>query len=123
MSNSYRGSRYSQKISSQSSIQVELRVLSKKQTLNFKAKMVHGNIKRGILNIHVNIRSLYNKMSEVKNLIVKEKPHIHGISEAELRKACHKKSLQFEQKPALQDPQVQSIWAGFKNMKKKHIRK
>ena len=89
MSNSYRGSRYSQKISSQSSIQVELRVLSKKQTLNFKAKMVHGNIKRGILNIHVNIRSLYNKMSEVKNLIVKEKPHILGISEAELKKACH----------------------------------
>ena len=31
-----------------------------------------------------------------------------------------KKSLQFEQIPALQDPQVQSIWirAGFKNMKK-----
>ena len=98
---------------------VELRILSKKQTPNFKAKMVHGNIKRGILDIHVNIRSLCSKMSEVKNLIVKEKPHIHGISEAELRKACHKKSLQFEQKPALQDPQ--SIWirAGFKNMKKK----
>ena len=66
MSNSYRGSRYSQKISSQLSIQVELRILSKKQTLNFKAKMVHGNVKRGVLNIHVNIRSLYNKMIEVK---------------------------------------------------------
>ena len=41
------------------------------------------------MNMHVNIRSLYNKMSEVKNLILREKPHILGISEAELRKSNH----------------------------------
>ena len=51
--------------------------------------MLHGNIKRGISNMHVNIRSLYNKMSEVKNLIARDKPHILGISEAELKKSHH----------------------------------
>ena len=47
------------------------------------------NIKRGIINIHLKIRSLYNKISEVKNLVKQEKPHILGISEAELRKNHH----------------------------------
>ena len=59
---------------------------SKDQTTNKRAKILHGNIKRGIINMHVNIRSLYNKMSEVKNLIQKQKPHILGISEANLKK-------------------------------------
>ena len=39
--------------------------------------------------MHLNIRSLYNKMSEVKNMIRNEKPHILGISEAELKKSHH----------------------------------
>ena len=102
--------------------------------------MLNGNIKRGIKNMHVNIRSLYNKMSEVKNIILKEKPHILGISEAELKKNNHdvkslkvpgyellmpaswetqgkarvvvyvKKSLQYEHLPSLQHTDVQTVW-------------
>ena len=90
--------------------------------------------------MHVNIRSLYNKMTEVKNLIQKEKPHILGISEAELRKSHHsvqslkvpgydlllpkswdslgkarlvvyvKKGLVYEHLPDIEDPDIQSIW-------------
>ena len=63
--------------------------VGKKQTSNYQARYLHGNRKRGILNMHVNIRSLYNKMSEVKKLILENKPHILGISEAELRKSHH----------------------------------
>ena len=59
------------------------------QTSNFKARYLYGNIKRVISNIHVNIRSLYNKMSEVKNFILQEKPHILERSETELRKSYH----------------------------------
>ena len=65
------------------------RVNSIKVKPNFRARMLHGNIKKGIINLHLNIRSLYNKMSEVRNLIQKEKPHILGISEAELKKKNH----------------------------------
>ena len=61
----------------------------KHESVNFKAKILHGNIKRGIKNMHVNIRSIYNKMTEVKQLVHSEKPHILGISEAELRKNSH----------------------------------
>ena len=39
--------------------------------------------------MHVDIRSLFNKISDVKNLILQEKPHILGISEAEVRKNNH----------------------------------
>ena len=39
--------------------------------------------------MHVNIRSLYNKMSEIKKLINEERPHILGISECELKKSHH----------------------------------
>ena len=42
--------------------------------------------------MHVNVRSLYNKMSEVKNFIQNEKPHILGISEAELKCSHHGKN-------------------------------
>ena len=62
------------------------RVIGVKHTSNYQARMLHGNIKKGIINMHVNIRSIYNKMSEVKNLLKKENPHILGISEAELKK-------------------------------------
>ena len=60
-----------------------------KESPNFLAKIVHGNIRRGLINMHVNIRSLYNKLGEVKNLVKKEKPHIFGISEAELVRSHH----------------------------------
>ena len=114
--------------------------LSTNQTPNFLARSLHGNIKRGITNIHVNIRSLYNKMAEVKNLIKQEKPHILGISETELRKSHHnidclkvpgydlllpkswdmhekarvvvyiKKSLEYDHIASLEYGDVQSIW-------------
>ena len=118
----------------------QFRVFSINQTANYRARMLNGNIKRGIKNMHINIRSLYNKMSEVKNLILREKPHILGISEAELKKTHHnvnslkvpgyellmpaswevhgrarvvvyiKKSLQYEHLPVLQHPDVQTVW-------------
>ena len=107
---------------------------------NFWARYVNGNIKRGIINIHVNIRSLYNKISEVKNLVKQDKPHILAISEAELRKSHHnlsslkvpgydlilpksweahgkarvvvyiKKSLGYEHLPELEHSDIQTVW-------------
>ena len=61
---------------------------SKRQSVNFKARYIHGNpaTKRGIKNLHLNIRSLGNKMFEIKNVIKENKPHILGLSECELRK-------------------------------------
>ena len=62
---------------------------SKKKSVNFLARYKYGNQpkqSRGIKNLHVNIRSLRNKISEVKNIIKQHSPHILGISEAELRK-------------------------------------
>ena len=83
---------------------------------------------------------MYNKISAVKNMILRGKPHILGVSEAELRKSHHnlsslkvpgyqlllpksweihgkarhiiyiKKSLEFEQLLDLEFPDVQSIW-------------
>ena len=41
----------------------------KKQSNNFLAKYKNGNRRSGILNMHLNIRSMKNKMSEVKNLV------------------------------------------------------
>ena len=60
--------------------------IGKKLTPNFLAKYLHGNIKKGILNLHLNIRSLNNKVGEVKKLIKDHSPHILGLSECELRK-------------------------------------
>ena len=56
---------------------------------------MHGSTtKHGLKSIHINIRSLYNKISKVKCIARKEKPHIIGISEAELFKPHHlEKSL------------------------------
>ena len=36
--------------------------------------------------MHLNIRSLKNKVNEVKSLIKQHNPHVFGISECELRK-------------------------------------
>ena len=55
---------------------------------NFEARSINGNIqnKKGILNMHLNIRSLKNKISEVKRLIKEHNPHMLGLSEVELKK-------------------------------------
>lgn len=63
-------------------------------TFSFKssnkyAKATYGNrdhLRRGVKNLHLNIRSLRNKLSDVKLLIKQHKPHIFGISECELQK-------------------------------------
>ena len=76
----------------------------KHQSVNFKAKFLHGNIRKGVKNIHLNVRSLYTKMGEVRLLAHKEKPHILGISEAELRKgACHNPGI-LDHKPRPSTP-------------------
>ena len=55
---------------------------------NFEARYKNGNIQKqkGIVNMHLNVRSLQNKVVEVKRLIKDHNPHIFGISEAELYK-------------------------------------
>ena len=60
-----------------------------KSSPNLHAKLTYGNQKsnkRGIKNIHLNVRSIRNKLCEVRNIILNEKPHIFGLSECELRK-------------------------------------
>ena len=130
----------SQPCSSSTQPKMLLQIRGKHQTNNFKSKLVHGNITRGIKNIHLNIRALYNKTSEIKKLVKEEKPHILGISETELRKTSHdldklklpgyvlllpkswecsgkarivvyvKKTLEYEQLLDLEHEEVQSIW-------------
>ena len=55
---------------------------------NFQARSINGNIqkKKGILNMHLNIRSLKNKVYEVKKLLKEHNPHMLGLSECELAK-------------------------------------
>ena len=65
---------------------LHLYVLGKKQTSNFLSKYLHGNIKKGILNLHLNIRSLNTKIVEIKKIVKENTPHIFGLSECELRK-------------------------------------
>ena len=123
----------------------ELIVISKSVKIvevNFEARYIHGNIQKlkGIINLHLNIRSLRNKIVEVKRLIKEHNPHIFGISEAELDKnrVCEKslkipgydvlfprswsksgyarvvvyvkKSFNYQQIHELEDDRVQSIW-------------
>ena len=64
-------------------------IKSKNQSNNSVAKCTNGNrqsVKKGVKNLHLNIRSLVNKVFEVKNIIKEERPHIFGLSECELRK-------------------------------------
>ena len=95
--------------------------------------------------MHLNIRSVKNKMTEVKNIIQQQNPHILGLSECEIKKKSSKfdgykllfpkswaslgqartlvyvkKTLEFEQVFGLEQEEVQSIWirGGFKNGKK-----
>ena len=62
--------------------------IGKKQSPNFIARYVNGNKQnlKGLKNIHLNIRSLGNKITDVKNIILDHRPHIFGLSECELRK-------------------------------------
>ena len=57
-------------------------------TGNFWARYVYGNISmvKGIHNMHLNIRSLKYKISEIKNIVSSEKPTILGLSECEIKK-------------------------------------
>ena len=57
---------------------------------NFYAKLTYGNkqaTKKGLKNLHLNIRSIRNKIAEVRNIVEQKKPHIFGLSECELRKS------------------------------------
>ena len=60
---------------------LQLHILGKKQTPNFLAKYVNGNRKKGIINLHLNIRSLKNKIAEIKHLVKEHTPHVFGLSE------------------------------------------
>ena len=56
---------------------------------NFYARITYGNkesFRNGIKNAHLNIRSLRNKMTDIKAIVKEKKPHVFGISECELRK-------------------------------------
>ena len=64
----------------------QFQIKGKRQTNNFLAKCKYGNRKKGIYNAHLNIRSLSNKVNEVKSLIKEHSPNILGLSECELRK-------------------------------------
>ena len=72
----------------------QLQIKGKKQSCNFLAKYRNGNTRKGILNLHLNIRSVKNKVMEVKNIIKSHNPHLLGLSECELRK----KNNRFEDK-------------------------
>ena len=65
---------------------LQKQVLGKKQTSNFLAKYLHGNRVKGIINMHLNIRSLGKKVVEVKKLLKEHSPNILGLSECELKK-------------------------------------
>ena len=68
---------------------VACQTCGKKQTGNYRARSLYGNkqtAKKGILNMHLNIRSLGNKVFEVKNIVKEHSPHILGLSECELKK-------------------------------------
>ena len=123
---------------------VSYRRLGKKLTPNFLTRYLYGNKQRkGILNFHLNIRSLKNKVNEVENIVKNEMPHIFGVSEAELDKSnatendlkipgykilfpkswhSHgyarvvvyiKNNLNYEQVEALEDSSFQSIWLKY----------
>ena len=115
--------------------------VGKRSTNNFQARYLYGNkIQKGIHNFHLNIRSLKNKVFEIKNIVKEHSPHILGLSECELKKEnvdennlkvpgynilypkswnVHgfarvviyvKKTFNYEQIFDLEDDLVQSIW-------------
>ena len=62
---------------------------------NFWARYTYGNKvnPRGIKNFHLNIRSLSNKIAEVKYVIKQESPQLLGLSECELHKPFDEKKF------------------------------
>ena len=57
---------------------------------NFYAKLTYGNrqiMKRDLKNLHLNIRSIRNKITDLRNIVEQKKPHIFGLSECELRRS------------------------------------
>jgi hypothetical protein len=56
---------------------------------NFFARYLNGNEngkrQRGVYNMHLNIRSVENKVFEIKNIVKEHSPHFLGLSECELR--------------------------------------
>ena len=112
------------------------------QTGNFWAKYKYGNRTKikGIKNMHLNIRKIRYKVSEIKNIIKKEAPDIFGLSECDLKKEGFdtnnlkipgyevlfpkswnvygfarvlvyiKKTLNYEQVLDLEHDQIQSVW-------------
>ena len=124
----------------------------KLKTSNFLARYINGNIgPKGIKNLHLNIRSLKFKVSEVRNLIKEHAPHILGLSECELKRETIsetalkipgydilfpkswysygyarvviyvKKSFKYEQVSELEDDRVQSVWLRGSFMNSKKI--
>ena len=109
---------------------------------NFEARYLYGNIQKqkGILNMHLNIRSLRFKVYEIKQLVKEHNPNIFGISECELNKdmveekslkipgydilfpkswSQHgyarvvvyvKKTFKYQQISELEDEYMQSVW-------------
>ena len=55
---------------------------------NFWARYTYGNRinAKGLKCLHLNIRSLGQKVVEIKNIIQEKRPHIFGISDCELKK-------------------------------------
>ena len=55
---------------------------------NFFARYMNGNGKhqKGVQSLHLNIRSVQNKVGEIKQIVKKSNPHFLGLSECELRK-------------------------------------
>ena len=68
--------------------QLDSKTAPREVTVNFQARYKYGNKEnmKGLRNFHLNIRSLANKISEVKNIVKEHQPHVLGISECELRK-------------------------------------
>ena len=128
---------------------------SEKVDNNFFARYLHGNIQnqnqKGIINMHLNVRSLRYKVNEIKNLVQVHSPHIFGVSEAELTKNSVKeedlkipgyilyfpkswskygyarvvvyvrKSFKCVQVSELEDDKVQSVWLKGGYAKSKEI--
>ena len=63
---------------------------------NFYARYINGNIinsGKGLSMYHINIRSIQNKVSEIKRTISENKPHVLGCSECELKKSLNENQL------------------------------
>ena len=59
-----------------------------RKTGNFWARYLHGNtnLRKGIKNMHFNIRSLRYKVFEIKKVVKEQSLNIIGLSETELKK-------------------------------------